>query len=591
MLPDITFDELKACSWKGVVSKASDKNCLAYFSLFSSEASNNADGTAERRACQLLAALCSMDFAWDMGEEAYIPFFSGSAGRSPLPQDLSEQHVEALYQFLGEIDDPELKARLADSIWLKKQKYKFESAKIAVPEYMKTIESLKATSEPDAIKRLCRVVSLTHEMGRGGSQQQQVTLDYVETYAMETPDELAYGFHYRLFKMLCDRKYGDLQKLAMKCKDIANHHESINSYHLMRSFLNLYHDFIKNSGADSNSLQNVKVEEAESYVFEAENADSAMKKTFFLELAIKAFRNIPNSSDRVDELHAQFITEQQKVPDEMITFTTREIDITQTVNESESFVSGHSLFDALVKLSFILNMPNEAASRAKALASIQNNPISHLGAKRFTNEKGKTTGKVAPIDFNSLSIDDDIVTAEMFHHMSIKFNLDVESKILPALDKINSEHSLTLDVLLGFLSNNPFVPQGRDLLYARGILAGFKRDFVSSILYLVPQLENSIRNILEDNGYVITSKMSSSGIQKEKDLNELLTDDNVIKIFGEDIIFVLRSVMTERYGGNIRNLLAHGLLNYEQLQSSQSVFCWWVILRLVMTPFLNSIRP
>ena len=522
---------------------------------------------------------------------AYIPFFSGSAGRSPLPQDLSEQHVEALYQFLGEVDDPELKARLADSIWLKKQKHKFESAKIAVPEYMKTIESLKSTSEPDAIKRLCRVVSLAHEMGRGGAQQQQETLDYVEAYAMGTSDDLAYGFHYRLFKILCDRKYGDLQKLAIKCKDIAKHHESINSYHLMRSFLNLYHEFIKNSGADSSVLQSVKIEEAESYVSEAKNADSAMKKTFFLELAIKAFRNIPNSSERVDELHARFIVEQQKVPDEMITFTTREIDITQIVNESESFVSGHSLFDALVKLSFILNIPNEATSRAKTLTSIQKNPIPHLGAKRFTNEKGKTTGKVAPIDFNSLSVNDDIVTAEMFHQMSIKFNLDVESKIIPALDKINSEHSITLDALIGLLINNPFVPQGRELLYARGLIAGFKKDFVSSSLYLVPQIENSIRNILEDNGCVITSKISSSGVQKEKDLNELLIDDNVIKIFGEDVIFVLRAVMTEGYGGNIRNLLAHGLLNFEQLQSSQSVFCWCLVLRLVMTPFLNSRRP
>lgn len=591
MLPDVTFDELKACSWKKVVSEASEKNCLAYFSLFSAEASNNVEGTAERRACQLLAGLCSMDFAWDAGGEAYVPFFSGSAGRSPLPQDLSEQHVEALYQFLDEVDDPELKARIADSIWLKKQNHKFESAKIAVPEYMKTVENLKATREPDAIKRLCRVVDLTHEMGRGGAQQQKETLSYVETYAMTTPVNLAYGFHYRLLKILCDREYGDLQKLAIKCKDIADYHESISSYHLMRSFLDLYYAFLKNSDADSNDLIIIKIKEAESYISEANNANSAMQKTFFLEMAIKAFRNIPNSSDRIDELHAQLITAQQKVPDEMITFTTREIDITQIAAESESFVSGHSLIDALIRLSFILTIPNEAAFRADALSAIQKNPISHLGAKRFTNEKGKTTGKVPSIDFNNLSITDDIVTAEMFHRMSVKFNLGVESSILPALDKINSEHSITVDTLLGFLVNNPFVPQGRELLYARGIMSGFNRDFVSAILYLVPQIENSIRNILDANGFVITSKMSSSGIQKEKDLNELLTDENVIKIFGEDLIFVLRAVMTEGYGGNIRNLLAHGLLSYEQLQSSQSVFCWWLVLRLVMTPFLNSKTP
>lgn len=469
MLPNITFDELKSCPWKTIISKASNKDCLTYSSLFFDEASKHSEGTAEKRACQLLASLCSMDFA-DAGNEAYTPMYSGPNGHTVFPQDLSEQHVEALYQFLSEVDDPELKARLADSIWLKKKIYKFESANIAITEYIKTINNLKITSESDAIKRLCRVVNLAYEIG--SKEKQQQLLDYVEKYAMNTATNLPYGYHYKLFQILCDRKHGNLQDLAIKCKDIANYHKSINNYHLMRLFLNLHYKFMEISDADSNTLKDIKIEETESYVLQANNESSAMKKTYFLELAINAFRNIKDCSDRINELHTQLIIEQKNVPNEMISFRTTEIDITQIVKESESLVSGLNLFDALIRLSFILNIPSETDLRKKTLYSIQRNPLCHLFQKRFTNEEGKTTGKIAPIDFHNLSINDDIVTAEMFRNMSIQFNFYAEAKILPALDRINIEHSITLDDLNCLLTNNPFIPQGHELLYARGLLAG-----------------------------------------------------------------------------------------------------------------------
>lgn len=142
--------------------------------------------------------------------------------------------------------------------------------------------------------------------------------------------------------------------------------------------------------------------------------------------------------------------------------------------------------------------------------------------------------------------------------------------------------------LIPFLENNIFVPQGYEKLYARGLLAGFNKDFVTAALFLVPQLENSIRNVLEYYGHVITSNLTSSGAQKEKDLNVLLSNENVIQIFGKDDIFMLRYVMTENLGENFRNLLAHGLRTYEQLQNQTSIFSWWLVLRLVMKSFNGS---
>ncbi len=208
--------------------------------------------------------------------------------------------------------------------------------------------------------------------------------------------------------------------------------------------------------------------------------------------------------------------------------------------------------------------------------------------QRFINEKGKTIGNVSSKEFDKLSSNEDIVTVYMFRQLNMQLDISSVARILPAIDKIMSEHSIKLDGLMPFLRNNVFIPQGHEKLYARGLLAGFNKDFVAAALFLVPQIENSIRNVLEYHGHVITSNLTSSGVQKEKDLNVLLRDENVIQIFGEDDIFMLRYVMTENLGKNFRNLLAHGLLTYEQLQHQTSIFSWWLVLRLVMKSYNGS---
>jgi hypothetical protein len=588
MLPNITIDELRSCSWVSIIEQVDEKSCLYYSSLFHSESLKFEPDSPEMKSFSLLGAICSMMFSTEIGEEVFIPIFSGPNGRSALPQDLTDSHIEVLFQFLDDVNDPELKSRLADVIWVKRKAHRFESAKIAISEYIKSCEILKNINELDAIERLCRAVNLSHEIGSGGSELQKYILSYAEKYAIGIQPQKANGCHYQLYQMLVIKKYGNQTNLAEKCKDIADNCKLKYNYHLMRLYLNLQHDFLRNTGANDDKLRPIQMRKAESYIYESEIGNSAIAKSHFLELAIQAFRQIGSCSERVDELHEKLINIQKKIPDEMITFRTNDIDISEIINTAMNSVSGFSFVDALIKLAFIDNLSKESELRAKAQSAIFNHPINHIVQKKFIDAKGKTTGKVGPLNFNS-SLNDDIVAAEIFQHMSIKVNLCVEAKILPALHIINTEHSINLDTILDdIVSNNPFVPNGHEYFFARGLLFGFNRDFVSACLYLVPQIENSIRNIMELYGIVITSKLSSSGVQKEKDLNELLVDKDVINIFGHETIFNLRVIFTEQHGSNIRNLLAHGLLNYEELQSPHGVYCWWLILRLIMIPHLNK---
>lgn len=590
MLPSVTIEDLRDCPWASIISQAGKKTCFNYWGLFKKKASELEADSPSNRGLLLLEAICSMSLNREIGGPVFIEMFSGPKGRTTLPQDMTDEHLEVFFQLLPDIVDPELKSRIADIIWLNKKAHKFDAAKIAVHEYIKSCENLRISDAYEAVLRICRAVGLACEMGKGGSQLQQDALSYAEKYALEISSTEANGHHSPLYRLLSQRKYGDHSALAKKCAEIATDHENNQNYHLMRSFLRLQHDFMRNANAPDKEIRSIQLAEAESYVSEAQYSPSAIVKSSHLEHAITAFRKIPNSSERVAKLHEQLILVQQNINDEMVSVKTEGIDITQLIESAEQHVSGHKFIDALMLLSFIVALPKESQMRANALESIHKNPIHHLMGKRFTNDKGKTIGKVPPLEFNNTSENSEVITAEMYQHISFKTNLHAEALILPAMDKIKSEHLISLETLLDIVSNHPFIPDGRELIFARGLLFGFNRDFASSCLYLIPQIENSIRNILETNGIVITSKLLHSGIQREKDLNELLSDRDVINMFDEDTIFTLRALMTDSHGGNIRNLLAHGLLRYDEIQCSQGAYCWWLVLRLIMTPFLSALK-
>ena len=56
------------------------------------------------------------------------------------------------------------------------------------------------------------------------------------------------------------------------------------------------------------------------------------------------------------------------------------------------------------------------------------------------------------------------------------------------------------------------------------------------------------------------------------------------EVLGEDFSYDLRSMLVERLGPNMRNLLSHGLLSSDALQSQDAVYLWWLLLRFFAFP-------
>ena len=72
-----------------------------------------------------------------------------------------------------------------------------------------------------------------------------------------------------------------------------------------------------------------------------------------------------------------------------------------------------------------------------------------------------------------------------------------------------------------------------------------------------------------------------SGLQREHDLNRLFDMAETKALLGEDEHFEMESLLVHDAGANLRNRLAHGLLD-DGAHQALLVYFWWKVLRYVV---------
>jgi hypothetical protein len=108
------------------------------------------------------------------------------------------------------------------------------------------------------------------------------------------------------------------------------------------------------------------------------------------------------------------------------------------------------------------------------------------------------------------------------------------------------------------LLDSLLVPIGRVDLFRQGLEAFESGDYVKCIHVLIPQVENSLREILSVLG-ISTTKTDEDGGYELKNINDVLHDAIVQASIEEDLWYFLKALYSDKRGMNIRNLVAHGI--------------------------------
>ena len=62
------------------------------------------------------------------------------------------------------------------------------------------------------------------------------------------------------------------------------------------------------------------------------------------------------------------------------------------------------------------------------------------------------------------------------------------------------------------------------------------------------------------------------------------------RVLGDNLAFEIRALFCDAFGPNLRNSVAHGLLDDYESASIYSIYAWWFVFRLVNTSFWQHER-
>lgn len=593
----LTLDDFRNANWEQVIADAALPVCDRYYGPFG-DAANAAETEGDPKRQEvftLLHAISSFGLDLDSPEQPFIPHYQWWEGnvltRGVIPDDLPTRHLDTLAEVVTEITDPALKARIGDVLWVTKRDYL--SAQVAVEAYLELVSELEARSELlRSIREVERAAQLAASLGKDSEHYRQV-MQFIEDYIDRQLTESVLVSH--LMRILQSRKWGNPSKYSAMAETTARQAELEGKPIVAENLWTLKARWDEINGDEEAQRASI-IELAELRVRAAHREleltpPNHAAAQWHIASAIKALRQIPDTKERRDELHSLML-EYQNLAVQQMTPVTSSFDLTEMANESMSLVQGKDLMDAI----FTLATGDEGVTiktlRELVDMMMQENQLLFALSAVTLDDRGRVTDRrpsVLTEDENQIEA---VKKAEMLRLATLLQELQASAFVLPALHQIHTEHDIRESDALRIARHSPFVPADREVIFARGLYAGFQGDFLVAAHLLIPQIENSIRHVLNLAG-TITSTLDSTFIQQELDLNTMLYSpykESLLEIFGEDIVFDLEGLLVSKFGSNLRNLLAHGLLSSDHFASRRFVYLWWLVLRLCCQPILAIAR-
>jgi len=565
--------------WQDVVNKSERKECLAYNKAFWEKAkeAKKAGRLREQAVFEIIAGVAGTKIKPESTDEYFAKIF----------HNITDEHLDFLTEIAAEISDPELQARVTDILWVRKRNYKM--AQLAVDAYL---QSAKELEDPEnwvcCYDRIGRALRLAFRI----RYQPDVVVTHIEEILDRYKGEDPLWLSSKLMELLQDFKRGNPQKYAVLAEKAAKLAESANDWDRARNYWEIkkkWHLMEKDAQQERAAAMLV----AETYVKEAEDALKQesipyVTATHYLQKAVEAFRRIRGTKEetadaktRAEEVHKLMIEYQEKSHTELITFS-HETNISKQVEQARAFVTGKEFYDALFSLALLGASPNVSHLRQEAQEMANEFILSSFFPKVILNEMGKVVARQP----SNTDKQEETTHFEIYQNAVLYQKLHAQAFIEPAIYQINLEHSFRIDDILQIILYSPFVPPNREYLFAKGLYAGLTGDFFTSTHILIPQIENSIRHLLSQRG-VITSGLDDNGIQNEHNLNSTLYRPEINSILDEHTLFDLKGLLVERSGSNLRNRMAHGLIDDGVFMSPLMSYLWWLTLRLCLVPILK----
>jgi lysyl-tRNA synthetase class 1 len=103
-------------------------------------------------------------------------------------------------------------------------------------------------------------------------------------------------------------------------------------------------------------------------------------------------------------------------------------------------------------------------------------------------------------------------------------------------------------------------------LLNEGVSAWFVQDYIKAVHVLVPQVEHGLRGIVSKLGLPVTKPHSTiGGVSVAINMGDILYSKEITEPLGPDLTLYFLTLYADPRGFNLRNNIAHGLMEAERI--------------------------
>lgn len=591
---EATADDVAATDIDALIPAEAESDWHSLSDVFHKVSKQDDLDPAAARVCRLLWGLLSMMSADSPTEpfRAMIVFANG--GRSAETQDF-RPCVEALTAVATKVKHPAIAARAADVAWMLQRRL-HDMGRLAVEAYCRLLDEvtsgrLRFEHETEqeggrlgiGVLRRCVTISRSRSFGDQAPDLAPLAAR-IETARKGALKRLEVSRHLALVQLELD--FG-LQEPATVAADIEASVAKIDPAkdgHQMADALKVAIRAYSR-GQDMVAAHACQRRLSEVYVAMAESmSHSAMISSSFLGDAISALAGVRDARDRRRELRHKLVDAQAGIADEMGSIS-HPLDIEDLRTDMAKQVEGLSFYEALFLFAVLRSSPDPTKAREQAAQSIRAHPLSSLFGASYHDREGKKRHSASGGGGFGDAGDEGSLEAQIAQHQSLSRNIDV-GLLDVARRYISRTYYIAPDVLMPALMHSPFVPDGQENLFARGLSSFLRGDASSAIFVLIPLVEAGVRWCLKSAGYEVTSFDDATQDQEDKTLSALYRDqrDDIEGVFGPELTFNIEQVFLHPAGPQLRHGVAHGLLHDGDPFGPDGFYACWLVLHLCLMP-------
>ena len=544
------------------------------------EAYENGD-VGRASALQLLVAVTGMM----LSDDPRAPFghvASGTDGNkrawhTALPEHLCEKHVGALEVLLDIVKTSSIRARIADVLWHRLPKRNPAHGRKAVAAYLSLADTM---FDPDhwiiSEQYFSRAYRIASNLGPSNSEIHAVIAkgwEFLEQ--LDGNDRLFYTE--RIIRRIFDHLTAEqAEHLLLRVTAIV---EGGGDFDRIRTYYDVSIRLLKKLERHD-ELRLVRIARAETHISQALMSANETHRTIFLRNGRQELLNAAASPARVAEVSAMLDQSQTLAVGEM-----QRISTTFNTTEMTTYIRGilHDLSptQGLWTLAAADIMTTRAATRQIAEENVGKFHFAYGFGKRVITHDGREQAQISGSLGSGSEGREGAIIGAMRDVAAQGRLVAVYGAIEPGRQYLLNSHSYTLGEIYHALRGRPFIPHEHHLLWSKGIHAGLVGEYDIAVHILAPQLENALRDLLRRRGVIVYT--TKNNFQRLLSIEDVLDHEEFKKTFPDEYVFTLDSILANRLGANVRNDVAHGLMDDVRSNSHEAAYLWWFALRLLLS--------